>query len=123
MKLTVTEALEKGYTMAFYADEGFQPVLHIDREIDREEINWKRRVVLANIESESPGGIDEETIRDLIADQIEGDHVGETSDDTMEVYTEIKSIPLELFTPIVKEIQKRLSTMAYYKSSGIELIQ
>ncbi|WDO13080.1 hypothetical protein MH928_17375 [Flavobacterium sp. WW92] len=115
-ELTVKEALEQGYTKYVYDSDGFQRLSDIlDDEIDfsRNDISLVEKV------GYNPAGMDSKEIAELLADHIESNHVSESGDDTNTVYDAIKELD---FSEAEMKITETLSSLFYYRSSGIKLI-
>ncbi len=119
-QLTVKEALEQGYTQFLYSSGGFQRLSSLS-EICEEDFK-KDGVELVEKEPHHPLGLDVESFREDIADNLECQHSGETGDDTSEVYNTVISIDLKEFESIVNIVNDKLSGLNYYKSTGIKLI-
>lgn len=119
-KMTIDEALKNGYTSYCYAEDGFQSLGDLS---DPESINWSRKPELMEKEPYHPAGIGEEDLREMLADHIHDQHTSECDDDTDSVFDAVKSIDLKIFEPLVSAICEKLSTLKYYRSSGIELVK
>lgn len=121
MKLTLQEAIAQGYTQFLFKGEQFQSLSDLS---DVQDIDYEKGIELVNKEPETiTSYVDEAQIREWVAEQNECQHSDETGDDTEQVNDLLLELPLELFTPIVNAINEKLSTIGYYKSSGIELIK
>lgn len=120
-KLTLKEALEQGYESYLYEGEQFQSLQDLAFITDEDFL--KGKIELVNKEPYSPSsGMDAASIIDMLAEQIWENHHDESGDDTDCVPDAIRELSNELFEPILKAIDDKLSTLHYYKSSGIELI-
>lgn len=118
--LTLAEALAQGYTHFFYAGDGYQAMNELS-EITASD--YARGVELVNKETEKISSyVSAEDIRGFIADTSEERHSDETGSDTETVYPLLADMPLGLFDPILNEINERMKSMCYYKSSGIRII-
>lgn len=119
-QLTVKQALEQGYDKWLYANRGFQGLSDL-KSIEPYDFS-KGKIELVHFEPYSPVGMSAKDIIELIADQIENDHSGESGDDTLQVWHSLKEIDEKHAQPLVDAIDAELQKLNYYKSSGIELI-
>lgn len=121
-KLTLKEATEQGYESYLYAGEKFQALQ--DLAFIDDVAFEKGKIELVNKEPYHPSsGIDADNILDFLAEQVWLNHYDESGDDTDTVSDAMRELPKELFAPILKAIDDKLSTLNYYKSSGIELVK
>lgn len=115
-KLTIQQAIEQGYKYFVYPEDGYQTI----KTIVSDEPDFTRKVMLCEKEPYHPNGMDSKSIAELLADNIECNHVDETGDDTEQVFDKIKSLD---FTDVEKRIEEALSTLNYYRQSEVELIE
>lgn len=116
-QLTVSQAIEQGYTSFFYASDGWQRVKYITSD----KINWKKSdIFLAEKDPRHPSVPDAEELAELIAEQMAVNYADETgADDTDPVYYAIKAID---FSDVVERIRTELIKIDYYTQANIKLI-
>lgn len=120
-QLTLQQAIEQGYTHFLYADEQYQVLQELESVKD---YDYEKDIELVNKEPELLDSyIDEEDLREWIAEQVSCQHSDETGDDTDQVFDALEKLPLELFTPIIEAITEKMKSISYYKSSGIKLVK
>jgi len=114
-QLTVKEALEQGYEKFCYANEGFQ-ALHDIKEANEQDFARGVEII-----SKEPfyAGIDADSLKELIAEDIECNWVDQTGDDTEQVFNAVKELD---FTDMAKMINDKLNAIPYYRSTGIKLV-
>ena len=110
--LTLKEALEQGYTHYCYGhpSNGYQSLQDLS-DITESDIK-DHDIYLADKETFSPDGIDNESLKDMIADHISSQHYDDTGDDTDTVYDAIKELD---FSDVVKRIENKLSELNHYR--------
>lgn len=117
--LTLQEAKEQGYEFCLLPNEGFQALTALGDVEPEDLINGT--YLLVDPKAYHPGVPDEETLLNLIADDISCNWDSETGDDTGEVYEFIKGMDKSVLTPVVKALQDTLSQKHYYKGTNIVL--
>lgn len=121
-KLTLNQAIEQGFESYLYSGEKFQSLQDLAFITDSDFEKGKIELVCKEPYNPS-SGMDAGNILDFLSEQIWLNHHDESGDDTESVSDAIRELPKELFEPILKAIDAKLSTLNYYKSSGIELVK
>lgn len=63
---------------------------------------------------------DEESIKDIVADNLDGQYYDETGNDTNIVYDKIMELD---FSDITNQINEKLKEVLHYKQSNVKLIK
>lgn len=114
--MTKQQAIEQGYTHFIYEKgNSFQRL----QSLTQDEIWYIKNPVLVEKEASSPY-FDEENIKDVVANELDGQYYDETKDDDSGVYDLIMGVD---FSHITKAINEKLESVKYYSSSGIKLVE
>lgn len=114
--MTKEQALKEGYEKFIYENgERFQAT----NDLQTDEIDFSKIPVLVTKESSNPSH-DEESIKDLIANELDGQYYDETGDDTNIVYDKIMELD---FSEITNMINEKLKGVHYYMNTKIKLTQ
>ena len=114
--MTKQQAIEQGYTHFIYEKgDSFQRLLSVIQD----EIDYNKNPVLVEKESNSPC-FDEKTIKDIVANELDGQYYDETKDDYSGVYDLIMEID---FSHVTKVINEKLESVKHYRSSGVKLVE
>ena len=114
--MTKEQALQEGYEKFIYENgDRFQAT----NDLHTDEIDFTKVPMLVTKESSSPSH-DEESIKDLIANELDGQYYDETGDDTNIVYDKIMEIDFSQITNIINE---KLKGVHYYSNTGIKLTE
>lgn len=118
-KLTVAEALAQGYVhCALGNGERWQILSNIS---DLKPIDFEMQLYswfIADKEAINPS-IDEESIKDLVAEHIQCNWYDESGDDTEEVYNKVMTIDFKEITNVINE---KLQSYCRYELTKIQLI-
>lgn len=115
-KLTVKEALEKGFEHWGYEGREFQSLNDLE-DISPDDFKSQNNLLLFSKEYTTPTC--EENIKDFLADHIQEQWWSETTDDTNDVRDAIMDLDL---SDIADRINKALESKKYYTLTDIELI-
>lgn len=114
--MTKEQALQEGYEKFIYENgDRFQAT----NDLHTDEIDFTKIPMLVTKESSNPCH-DEESIKDLIANELDGQYYDETGDDTNIVYDKIMEID---FSEITNMINEKLKGVHYYSNTGIKLTE
>lgn len=116
--MTLQEAINNGYKYYVYPDEGHQRLKNISDDIDA--INFDKSPMATEKTPIIFNGIDENQIRDLLADSTWKLWNEITGDDTDIIHDLFKEID---FSDVESRIQEKLKSLRYYKQSNIELVK
>lgn len=117
-ELTVKEAIEQGYTMYCFNDDGFQGLRDIE-DVDDEDLS-RNDIRLVEKEHYHPSGLSSKDIAEILAEHIEVSHYSDSGDDTEAVFNAINDLD---FTEAENKISEALSKLKYYRATDIKLIQ
>lgn len=118
-KLTVAEALAQGYVHCALNNGDRWTVL--SNISDLKPIDFDMQIypwLIADKEGISPS-IDEESIKDLVAEHIQCNWYDESGDDTEEVYNKVMTVD---FKSITDAINEKLQPYLRYELTKIQLI-
>lgn len=112
LTMTLQDAIADGYTHVSLnsPDSGYQSLTNIN-DVTQEDIDTGT-VYLADKESFCPSGVDNETLKDMIADHIAFNHSDNTGDDTDAVYDAIMAMD---FSDVVNRIDTELAKLNSYR--------
>lgn len=114
--MTKEQALKEGYEKFIYEKgDRFQ----LTNDLQTDQIDFSKMPVLVSKESSSPSH-DEESIKDLIANELDGQYYDEIGDDTNIVYDKIMELD---FSDITNKINEKLKEVHYFTSTQIKLTQ
>lgn len=120
--MTVAQAIKEGYQHWMYSSDGFQPMRDLKELLGEDaDFIWQREIELVDKDSYHPAGIDAGDLLEMIGDQLQEDHSGESGDDTDGVADAIKSIDRAIVQPLIDAITSKLEGLNYYRSTGITL--
>lgn len=115
-QLGLHQAMATGYTYWGYEGEKWQTINKL-ADLDYSCFEGKKMYLFDK--EPSVVSINEEDLRDLIADHIEDNHSSETGDDTMEVYETVKALN---FDQTVAYINQALSKHRVYHLTKIRVV-
>lgn len=114
-KLTVKQALEQGYKTYLYPADGFQR----GNVLGEDEPDFKKQPMLTEKEARHYS-CNEESIKDILANQIDEWYAEETGDDDSIIYDLIMELDL---SDIAERIDEKLKESSYYRQSDVKLIE
>lgn len=114
-KLTVKQALEIGYTSFIYPADGFQRTL----KLGEDEPDFNKQPTLTEIVAQHPS-YDENMIKDIVANELDGQYYDETRDDDSGIYDLIMELD---FSDITDKINEKFKEISYYRQSDVKLIE
>lgn len=114
--MTKEDALKQGYTLCGFDDTEWQCLMNI-ADLSDSEIT-ESKIFIADKDSISPK-ISADSIKEILAENIESDWGNDTGDDTEQVYKTVNSLDFE---PTAKIINDALSKIKSYRITKIQLI-
>lgn len=114
--MTLKQAIEAGYTHFGYANRDWQPIVELS-ELTDEQYDSDLRLFAKEFRQPS---ISAESIKEILADNMESDWGDDTSDDTNQVYDEVNKLDFESTSQM---INTALSHIKAFKLTKIKLVR
>lgn len=116
LQLTKQQAIEAGYTHFGYAEREWQCMRDL---CDLDDDDYTDDLRLFEKSGITPS-IKSESIKEMIADQMESDWGNDTGDDTEEVFKAVNSVD---FSQLAKDINDAVARIKCYRLTNIKLIK